>query len=91
VRFDTLGPAMEAGLKPTVVVDRPVIQQIFLKHGLLSGTVRINSRITSYEDLGSGAGVKVRLLTLETTIVCKKARVALLGRLSDKSKTWFPS
>ena len=63
MRFDTLGPAMEAGLKPTVVVDRPVIQQIFLKHGVLSGTVRINSRITSYEDLGSGAGVKVCLLT----------------------------
>jgi zeaxanthin epoxidase len=50
---------MEAGLKPTVVVDRPVIQQIFLKHGVLSGTVRINSRITSYEDLGPGSGVKV--------------------------------
>ena len=59
VRFDTLGPAMEAGLSPTVVVDRPVIQQIFLKHGLASGTVRINSRLTSYADLGPGAGVKV--------------------------------
>ena len=60
VRFDTLGPAMEAGLSPTVVVDRPVIQQIFLKHGVAGGTVRINSRLTAYEDLGPGAGVKVR-------------------------------
>lgn len=59
VRFDTLGPALEAGLTPTVVVDRPVIQQIFLKHGMAEGTVRINSRITSYEDLGSGRGVRV--------------------------------
>lgn len=58
VRFDTLGPAMEAGLTPTVVVDRPVIQQIFIKHGMKSGTVRINSRITDYEDLGEGKGVK---------------------------------
>ena len=58
VRFDTLGPAMEAGLTPTVVVDRPVIQQIFIKHGMEAGTVRINSRITDYEDLGEGRGVK---------------------------------
>ena len=42
VRFDTLGPAMEAGLTPTVVVDRPVIQQIFIKHGMEAGTVRIH-------------------------------------------------
>ncbi|KAJ1638512.1 hypothetical protein T492DRAFT_943689, partial [Pavlovales sp. CCMP2436] len=33
VRFDTVGPALEAGLPPTVVVDRPVIQQIFVAHG----------------------------------------------------------
>ena len=33
VRFDTVGPALEAGLPPTVVVDRPVIQQILVKHG----------------------------------------------------------
>ena len=52
VRFDTLGPALEAGLAPTVVVDRPVIQQIFVKHGFPEGTVRIKSRVTSYEDLG---------------------------------------
>jgi len=43
VRFDTLGPAMEASLSPTVVVDRPVIQQIFLKHGMPEGTVSVNS------------------------------------------------
>ena len=30
VRFDTLGPALEAGLPATVVVDRPVIQQILV-------------------------------------------------------------
>lgn len=59
VRFDTLGPAMEAGLPPTVVVDRPVIQQIMLRHGVGPGTVRINSRIIDYEDLGEGRGVKV--------------------------------
>ena len=33
VRFDTIGPALEAGLNPTIVVDRPVIQQILIKHG----------------------------------------------------------
>merc|ERR1711933_478996 len=32
VRFDTIGPAIEAGLPATVVVDRPVIQQIMVKH-----------------------------------------------------------
>jgi zeaxanthin epoxidase len=29
VRFDTLGPALAAGLPTTVVGDRPVIQQWF--------------------------------------------------------------
>jgi len=52
VRFDTLGPALEAGLPATVVVDRPVIQQIFVKHGFPEDTVRISSRVTSYEELG---------------------------------------
>lgn len=61
VRFDTLGPAMEAGLPPTVVVDRPVIQQIMLKHGFDEGTVRIDSRIQDYVDLGDGKGVKATL------------------------------
>ena len=40
VRFDTVGPALEAGLAPTIVVDRPVIQQILVKHGFPEGTVR---------------------------------------------------
>jgi len=57
VRFDTIGPALEAGLPATVVVDRPVIQQIMVKHGIPEGTVRIKSRIESYEDLGDGRGV----------------------------------
>lgn len=57
VRFDTIGPALEAGLPATVVVDRPVIQQILVKHGFPEGTVRIKSRIQSYEDLGEGRGV----------------------------------
>lgn len=57
VRFDTIGPALEAGLPETVVVDRPVIQQIFVKHGIPEGTVRIKSRIESFEDLGDGRGV----------------------------------
>ena len=57
VRFDTIGPALEAGLPATVVVDRPVIQQIFVKHGIPDGTVRIKSRIQSFEDLGNGKGV----------------------------------
>merc|ERR1712071_58888 len=38
VRFDTLMPALEAGLAPTRVVDRPVIQQILLNHGIPDGT-----------------------------------------------------
>ena len=57
VRFDTIGPALEAGLPATVVVDRPVIQQIMVKHGIPEGTVRIKSRIETYEDLGEGQGV----------------------------------
>mmetsp|Transcript_16457 Transcript_16457/g.42653 ORF Transcript_16457/g.42653 Transcript_16457/m.42653 type:complete len:592 (-) Transcript_16457:124-1899(-) len=61
VRFDTVGPALEAGLTPTVVVDRPVIQQIFVKHGFPPGTVRIRSRISKYEVLGEGRGVKATL------------------------------
>lgn len=61
VRFDTIGPALEAGLPATVVVDRPVIQQIMVKHGLPEGTVRIQSRIQSYEDLGDGKGIVATL------------------------------
>jgi zeaxanthin epoxidase len=61
VRFDTLQPALQAGLHPTVVVDRPVIQQILLNHGIPEGTVRIKSRIASYEELGEGKGVKITL------------------------------
>mmetsp|Transcript_14088 Transcript_14088/g.21717 ORF Transcript_14088/g.21717 Transcript_14088/m.21717 type:complete len:623 (+) Transcript_14088:304-2172(+) len=49
VRFDTVGPALEAGLPATVVVDRPVIQQIMVQHGIPEGAVRIQSRIESYE------------------------------------------
>lgn len=48
VRFDTVGPAMEAGLPPTVVVDRPVIQQIIVNNGFPLETVRIRSRVSSY-------------------------------------------
>lgn len=59
VRFDTLQPALQAGLHPTVVVDRPVIQQILLNYGIPEGTVRIKSRIASYEELGPGEGLKV--------------------------------
>ncbi|GKY96564.1 hypothetical protein MPSEU_000616000 [Mayamaea pseudoterrestris] len=61
VRFDTLQPALQAGLPPTVVVDRPVIQQILLNHGIPEGTVRIKSRIANYEELGDGMGVKITL------------------------------
>ena len=57
VRFDTVGPALEAGLPATVVVDRPVIQQILVKYGMPEGTVRIDSRVESFEDLGKGRGV----------------------------------
>ena len=57
VRFDTVGPALEKELPATVVVDRPVIQQIMVKHGIQEGTVRIKSRITDFEDLGNGRGV----------------------------------
>eukprot|EP00543_Licmophora_paradoxa_P004657 CAMPEP_0202452292 /NCGR_PEP_ID=MMETSP1360-20130828/10527_1 /ASSEMBLY_ACC=CAM_ASM_000848 /TAXON_ID=515479 /ORGANISM="Licmophora paradoxa, Strain CCMP2313" /LENGTH=539 /DNA_ID=CAMNT_0049071065 /DNA_START=137 /DNA_END=1756 /DNA_ORIENTATION=+ len=61
VRFDTLQPALQAGLPATVVVDRPVIQQILLNHGIPDGTVRIKSRIANYEELGEGKGLKVTL------------------------------
>jgi len=61
VQFDTLAPALRAGLSPTVVVDRPVIQQILLEHGVPQNTVRINSRISEYEERGEGEGVKVTL------------------------------
>lgn len=61
VRFDTVGPALEKNLPPTVVVDRPVIQQILVEHGFPKGTVRIGSRIVSYDDLGEGRGVRATL------------------------------
>jgi len=61
VRFDTLQPALDAGLPATVVVDRPVIQQILLNHGIPDGTVRIKSRIKNYEELGEGKGLKINL------------------------------
>jgi zeaxanthin epoxidase len=61
VRFDTLQPALQAGLPATVVVDRPVIQQVLLNHGIPKGTVRIKSRIASYEELGEGKGIKITL------------------------------
>jgi zeaxanthin epoxidase len=61
VRFDTLQPALDAGLYPTVVVDRPVIQQILLEHGIPEKTVRIKSRIANYEELGPGKGVRILL------------------------------
>jgi zeaxanthin epoxidase len=61
VRFDTVGPALEAGLPATVVVDRPVIQQILVKYGFPEGTVRIKSRIEKFEDLGKGRGVAATL------------------------------
>ena len=61
VRFDTLQPALQAGLPATVVVDRPVIQQILLNHGIPDGTVRIKSRIANYEELGPGKGIKIVL------------------------------
>ena len=54
VRFDTIGPAL--GLVPDGG-GRPVIQQIMVKHGIPEGTVRIKSRIETYEDLGEGQGV----------------------------------
>jgi zeaxanthin epoxidase len=61
VRFDTVGPALEAGLPATVVVDRPVIQQILVRHGFPEGTVRIKSRIEKFVDLGKGRGVAATL------------------------------
>jgi len=65
VRFDTLQPALQAGLAPTRVVDRPVIQQILLNHGIPEGTVRIKSRIRQYEELGEGKGLKVSFIELK--------------------------
>jgi zeaxanthin epoxidase len=44
-------------LNPVILV----IQQIMVKHGLPEGTVRIKSRIESYEDLGDGRGVVATL------------------------------
>lgn len=70
VQFDTLIPALQAGLPPTVVVDRPVIQQILLNHGLPEGTVRIKSRIANYEELGPGKGVKVRVRSPYLWFIC---------------------
>jgi zeaxanthin epoxidase len=63
VRFDTLQPALEAGLTPTVVIDRPVLQQILLQHGLPPDTVRIKSRVTSYTELGENGndGLEIKL------------------------------
>ena len=61
VRFDTLQPALQAGLPATVVIDRPVIQQILLNYGIPEGTVRIKSRIANYEELGEGKGLKITL------------------------------
>ena len=40
------------GEPATVVVDRPVIQQIFVKHGFPEETVRIASRVVDYGDEG---------------------------------------
>ncbi len=69
VQFDTLIPALQAGLPPTVVVDRPVIQQILLNHGLPEGTVRIQSRIANYEELGPGNGIKVVQVPFDTMLI----------------------
>jgi zeaxanthin epoxidase len=52
-----IGPAVEAGLPATVVFDRPVIRHLFLKRGIPEGTVRIASRVQSFEYLGNGRGV----------------------------------
>ena len=69
VRFDTLQPALDAGLPATVVVDRPVIQQILLNHGIPDGTVRIKSRIKNYEELGQGEGLQVRSVSMQPYII----------------------
>ena len=69
VRFDTLQPALDAGLPATVVVDRPVIQQILLNHGIPDGTVRIKSRIKNYEELGEGKGLKVRDILINSALI----------------------
>jgi len=62
VQFDTLIPALQAGLYPTVVIDRPVLQQILLQYGLPPhNCVRIQSRIQKYVELGVGQGIQVYL------------------------------
>lgn len=76
VRFDTLQPALQAGLSPTVVVDRPVIQQILLNHGIPQGTVRIKSRIATYEELGPGKGIKVCSYMQCSLCLCRLCRNA---------------
>ena len=73
VRFDTLQPALDAGLPATVVVDRPVIQQILMNHGIPDGTVRIKSRIKKYEELGPGKGIKVSdIIFYSFSPLCRK-------------------
>jgi len=59
VRFDTLQPALQAGLAPTVVIDRPVLQQILLTHGIPANTVRIQSRIEDYKETDNGLEIKL--------------------------------
>ena len=56
MRFDTVGPAIEAGLPATVGVDRTVVEQILGGHGFPEGTVHVDSRIESFEDLCGGRG-----------------------------------
>lgn len=80
VRFDTVGPALEANLPPTVVVDRPVIQQIFVKHGFPAGTVRIRSRVASYEKLGEVRAPARRAVVASIGARCASA--ALLRRVA---------
>ena len=72
VKFDTLQPALDAGLAPTRVVDRPVIQQILLNHGIPDGTVRIKSRIKNYEELGEGKGLKASHVTSTEKVYLKQ-------------------
>merc|ERR1712238_597880 len=87
-RFDTIGPALEADLPATVVVDRPVIQQILVKHGFPEGTVRIGSRVQSYEELGPGGGVEVTLedgSRLWVVMVMLMGTVGILSRLNSST------
>jgi hypothetical protein len=74
VRFDTVGPAIEAGLPPTVVVDRPVIQQIFVKHGFDSDAVRIRSRVAKYDKLGKVHKAVARAPSTPRALDPKRAR-----------------